>query len=502
MKILDFLHKIELLFVSRPTVGGLEISYNAIRYLLIRGSDTFLKVTVPLSPGIIENSRLANKELFISALKSLHAQITPLAKPLNVVVIIPSALVYTQSFSVPVVEKKQLEDTIDLNLQMLSPTRVEETYYDWQEIKENKDASHMDLLGAFAPVAVIQDYLTSLAEANFHQVAVEFPALSLSRLIKQRWQNLEEESHYLVIHVSGEGVLMAILKNGNLAFSHFSSWQDAAGITPGEGMTFEAVRQFFTQELQRLLTYYYGRTGKPLTEVLLLAPFFNYEIVTLAKEKFSLEIKNLTANNLEPSWLISLGAGLRGLISGAHDMFISLTELNTQTEFYERRSLSFVSIWRNIITATLILVLISYVTIDTTFRNYEKTLQAQTLVNLAPTGTREADSLKQNAQRFNQLITLIDTASQQEIPWSLLLIRFTEKSGAGIQLDRVFADSQTRNTLLIGRATNELTAINFKNRLEKDPLFEAVSLPLSNIRTEADGSAVFTITLKLKTLNF
>jgi len=138
MKILDFLHKIELLFVSRPTVGGLEISYNAIRYLLIRGSDTFLKVTVPLSPGIIENSRLANKELFISALKSLHAQITPLAKPLNVVVIIPSALVYTQSFSVPVVEKKQLEDTIDLNLQMLSPTRVEETYYDWQEIKENK----------------------------------------------------------------------------------------------------------------------------------------------------------------------------------------------------------------------------------------------------------------------------------------------------------------------------------------------------------------------------
>ena len=147
-------------------------------------------------------------------------------------------------------------------------------------------------------------------------------------------------------------------------------------------------------------------------------------------------------------------------------------------------------------------MLISYVTIDTTFRNYEKTLQAQTLVNLAPTGTREADSLKQNAQRFNQLITLIDTASQQEIPWSLLLIRFTEKSGAGIQLDRVFADSQTRNTLLIGRATNELTAINFKNRLEKDPLFEAVSLPLSNIRTEADGSAVFTITLKLKTLNF
>lgn len=488
-------------FNPKPKVGGLEISHAGARLFMLRGDNAAAKVAIPFLPGTLRKGVVENKAQFVSALTQLHEKISALNTPINVVVSVPSQIVYTQSFAVPALEKEKLEEAIDLNLQMISPSPIVDTFYDWQELKEGSDARHLDLLGAFAPAKNIREYLNGIEEAGFNVVSVEFPALSLARLIKDRWEKLEANKHYLVMYLNNEGILLSILKNGNLAFSQFTPWEEALTETNEKGITFEQIRSFLTQTIQQILNYYFGRSSQTLTEAILISPFFNFEIVDLAQKTFNLNIKNLSVGDeLTEHWFVAFGSALRGLTARSHDTAISLTETNTQSEYYRERAFAFISIWRVIIVSALTLLLIATISLDTIFFYEEQRLKNQSIAQLAESGQGEINALKQEANRFNQLLAFVDQAAVREIALSPILVELKELSGSGITFDRLVVNRGSQSVVISGQATNELAAINFKNRLAKQPTIASVSLPLSNIKALSDGSVSFIITLSLTPL--
>lgn len=495
--------KIRTLITSKPHIGGLEISHSSLKYLTIKGSRSIQQASVKLPPGVIEQGKPLNPEQLVSALKSLHAQIAPASTPVNVVLVVPSSLVYVQAFSVPLMAPGEQEEAIDLNLQMISPGKVDESYYDWQEIKRNESAGHLDLLGAFTPSDTIEKFMSAANAANFNIVSVEFPGLSLSRLVKERWQNAASDPQNLLLYLNSEGVLIATLKEANLYFAHFTSWTEIVSTAQEREITFADIEKFITQEIQRVLTFYLGRTGHSLKSAILISPMFNYEIVQIAEKKFSLEMKNLTITelpDLSPSWFPTLGAALRGLIPRSKDTFLSLSQISAKTEYYQERVLSLIALCRNIIVGSLIFVFIAYLTVDgvlyrSQITGTQKSSKITTAVN-----TQEVQELRTQAESFNALTALARIAQQKEGHWSPVFDALRSITGTNISITRIFADRTNLSLIVTGTATNELAAINFKGRVERIPNVKSVSLPLSQIKTEGVDAVSFSLTATLSSL--
>ncbi len=503
MKLPHLPEKLRSMLAAQPRVGGLEISHSSLKYLAIKGARSMQQASITLPPGVIEKGKLIGAASFAAALKNLHNQIAPPSTPVNVVLIIPSSLVYVQAFSVPLMQPKEQEEAIDLNLQMISPGKIEESYYDWQEIKKNEAAGHLDLLGAFTNAATVDTYIAALTNANFNVVSVEFPALSLSRLVKERWQNPAAEQHHLLIYLNNEGLLIAVLKNTNLYFAHFTPWTDIVAPTINHEISFPDIQSFVTQEIQRVLAFYLSKSGHSLTNAILISPTFNYEIVQIAEKQFSLTIKNLAITelpSLSASWFPVLGAGLRGLISRAKDTFLSLAHVSAKTEYYQEHTLSLIGLCRNIVVGALIFVFISYLTVDGIFFHNEATAKPAVTPQIAPVNTEEIQKLRQEAEAFNQLTALVGIAKAGEAGWSPILSELRSVTGSSIAITRIFADRANLSLIITGTAANELAAINFKGRIERIEKIKSVSLPLSQIKTEGQESVSFTLNATLHTL--
>jgi hypothetical protein len=499
MKPFDLFHKLKDVLISPLRIGALEVSSTSIKYLLVRGT-SIVQASLRLPPGVVEKGVIKNHDVFIAALKNLHLQISPALKPINVILTVPSNLVFTQAFDVPMVAKESLPEAIKLNLQMVSPNKIEESYYDYQEIKINKDLGHIDLLGAFTAIPPIDEYEKALRATNFIPVAVEFPGLALARLIRERWGGIELEQHYLLIYVSGEGVLMMILKNGNLAFNHFSPWQDANGqnTTP---LNFTEVKELIKREIQRVMNFYMSRTGKSIEEAVLISPVFNYEIVKVASEDLKLKIRNLTIAELpklQPSWFPALGSALRGLISRSKDTDISLAATGSQAEYYEERALEFIDLWRNIILGTLVLVLGSFILIDTVFYRQEKQLGTWVAEAVDETTVKGSVMVREKIASFNKLLSTIDSTVKNENSWSPTLINLQKLAEKNISFDRILINKADLHGSISGRGSSDEAILAFKDRLEKDSRTEAVNLPLSNIKAEPDKSASFSLSITFK----
>jgi len=275
-----------------PPVGGLEITDLAIRFLEIKKEGS-RAASLRLPPGIIEKGRIkeGQKPNFVAALKNIHSQIlADNRKLIHVVLSLPDSDVYIQSFSVPKIAESNLGETADLNLKMISPIPIETSYYGWQRIGENEaGGGTIELLGAFMPSNNVDEIITALREAGFGVAAVEFAALSLVRQLN-RLSALDNTVPNLVINMMPEGLDFMVIKNSNLYFNYFYSWNLAQ--SDSRSITLENLKEALESEINKVLNFYTGHWGGQIKDVLLVTPALQEEIKNIIIGKFpNLQIK-------------------------------------------------------------------------------------------------------------------------------------------------------------------------------------------------------------------
>lgn len=479
-------------FFAPASVGALEVSATSIKYLLAQGN-SITQASLRLPPGIIEKGRIKDAKMLEQALRSVHLQIAPSTKPISVMLSLPQSIVYTQAFTVPMVAQAQLEESIALNLQMISPSAVDETFYDYQEIQERADMNQFELLGAFAQQADVRSYTDILKAAGFIPVTVGFPALSLARLIKLRWGGLANTEDYLVLYISSEGVMALILKNGNLAFNRFTPWHEITKNADAEHLTFPQIKEFLVEDLQKILTFYLGRTGKQLTNAILISPIFNFELITLVRERLGITMHNLTITelpNLQSSWFTVLGGALRGAIPRNRDLEITLSEKSSQREYLEERSIDFIILWRNIIVGALLFVLGAFIVTTSMFNKQQAYLAKRIQTEFDARSLADNVVVQGKIQSFNSLVELLTKTAEKERVWSPFLVSLQSIAGKDIALKKISIDSGL-NFILNGSAKNDEIAIALKERLASLPYVKNVSLPLNQITREGDTGIFF-----------
>jgi len=500
MNIATIFEKFIFFLMPKAVVGGLEVSDSVIRFLGTRGKMPNFSMRLP--PGLVSEGQIKDYKNAVAALSAVKKHIDPRGnRKVNAVLTIPSSVVYTQTFQLPYVAKDDLESAAEFNIKMLSPLGKETAYSDWQLIGENQD--QLELLVAFAPAAIIDEYVKAVTEAGFKLISLEFPSLSIVRLIKESGAAVDVNLPYLILNLTSEGLDFMIMKNGNLYFDYFQPWK-----TAGDGsrqINWSEFQETVVREVRRILNFYNTRWGK-IENLILITPSFHDRLTALITQQFSLKVQPLTLRaygKVAQSWFTVLGAAWRGNISRSRDTAISLMSVRVKQEYFHEEVLLLINLWRNIAAAALVFAIAAFLAVNVVIGRVQN-LVGEHLRDISGIALDidEINKLKNEAEEFNRLVDLIGGVKADRVDWVTLFKKIIQTAGPRVTIDRISIPSVSQLIGVSGNALNEASVFEFERNLAAKREFSDVRLPIASIQRTVAGRWAFGVSFALVEVPF
>lgn len=482
-------------------IGGLEITDFELRFIGFKGGAPF-SISLKLEPGIIKEGEVKNTEAFLNALSKLRLEITGgRKKKVFAVVSVPDNNVYVQAFYLPDVSGERLEEAAELNLQMISPIEYGGAYSDWH-LASGGENGRLEALGVFAHKKFIDEINKCLKQAGFMPAAIEFSGLSLVRLAENSGAGIDVLKPYLLLYVGGNGLSFNLVKNGNLYFNHFVSWQSV--YEDKREVPFESFKKLIIEEVRRILNFYAAHWDGQLENAVLAAPGLVDDIVKVISENFTFKIQPFSLKNftdVSAAWFPALGAAFRGLIPRSQDNFIGLRKDEIEKEFYFEKTIRFIKIWRNVVLMTLAAMILIFSGVDLFFKNTINSLNVQAVgfKNRDAAKLVELEKFQNQSEEINKKIDLAVKFYGSRLGWSSFLEKIRDLAGVDIIIERIFIQSPEMPVVINGLASSENAALDFKKRIIESGYFNNVDLPVDKI-IQASGGVNFTINFTLKSL--
>ncbi|MDP3999030.1 MAG: hypothetical protein Q8P76_00345 [bacterium] len=466
------------LFSPKIKIAGLDISDNAARLLAINESG-LQKSEIALAPGVIRDGKLIDRSGFSKALNSLKQNFGSGQAQLPVVVSLPPNKIYTQTFKLPSSPVDDFREALDINLPLASPIDLKSAFYDWQKLDG-------EFLAAFAHKSVVAEYLDILSANGFLAVAAEFPALALARLIERHSAVIDLSKPLVVLALTGSGLDLSIVRNGQLYSHSFADWSS------GEP-------EVLNQEISQILNFYHSRWGGAISDLILITPETQSKIGAVIQESHpSLNIRPLSISGFSGLgwlWYVSLGGALRGESFDPEDSNINLIRKEADNGFKKLEWQSFFNSWQRVAIWGLGILAVLFWGVFFLFQNTAADLAEQSALKSQSLEFQQAVLLQGKAAEFNSLLAKVLSAKTQSN--NLLLLPDSVSSLAkqhNVTLTELLINGS--KVSLTGKAGNEASVINFKNRLGLNESYKNVSLPLSGIISGKNGVS-FNLTFEI-----
>ncbi len=176
-----------LVYRDRP-VFGFDIGHSSIKIMQIDtvgkkeivsgyGSITFNPKSV--KNGVIVNPEDLAKSTYELISKSLIGSITTK----RVAAAVPVAYTYNRIASLPPLEKKDLENAIQLEAEQYIPVPLDQLYLDYEIVKTKKDGS-TEVLMVAAPKNIVDSYMQLFALLDLEVAILETTIHSVARIVK------------------------------------------------------------------------------------------------------------------------------------------------------------------------------------------------------------------------------------------------------------------------------------------------------------------------------
>lgn len=482
-----------------PSIGGLEVSEGAVRYVMLNADKTVARYALqPFAGAVMQGGRVKDQAAFEAACNALHAQVARHREQVPVILTLSSAPVYAQVFSLPLLPPEQLEEAARLNLRMISPINFDSAYADWQMISMGDEESvnnESEALGAFIEAKVADAYREAAQRAGFLVAAIEFAPLSLTRVIQES-ADLDAREPYVVVSLGADGITFLVLRKGNVYFTRFLEWS-ALGDAPVTVGHFQSVVGL---EMRRLLNFYTNKWGGTIQKALVVNTTTNKELAEWIKKEFSLEVFALAGYHaVDRTWLIGVGAALRGLIPRAEDRCISLARVGTEDAVVHNRVRRFIALWRMVCFGVLGISVAAFAFADFTLVGVERSVRAEAEQIRDFITQGDVVSFEAQAENFNALVDKALRAQGAAREWWGIVNRvYAVASGAQVALLNLQLDAAKNIIVINGEAPNEQEVIAFKNALADNPGIASVDLPFSAITQMAGGRAAFTAIIAVK----
>lgn len=496
----DFVKKFFNRLTSKPRVGGFSITNGGLQYVFSETKEPkAFALKLPLD--VMKDGRLQKPDEFIAVAKKLYEMIDVERKrdPIQIIVTLPAFSVYTQSFSVPNIDREKLEESAILNLQMLSPVPKEQAYMSYQVIHESTDK--YDLLGAFIEKKVVDDFQAALIAANFFPIAFEFPSLALSRLLTRNIQTPTNKSS-LVLYVSSDGIDFFIVRGESLLFDYFRSWQSIQGVETN--IQKDLFITTIMTETQKVSNFVMSRYKERVDAIYLATPAFAEEIQSALKTAVGISAIPLAISGIQlsPSWYVAYGSSLRDFQNSDADS-INLNFESADDIFFEQHALSFLFFWRRIAVVSGVLFLGVFLVAFSFLNEQLSSLQQQFDASRAQVNAKELSVLKAQADQFNGIVAELKQEPRKLKEWEVFfgtISRVAKNNNTTIE--RLAVTSFSSPIVMSAKAPDNKTTLAFKNALSKTPGFSQVEAPLLSIKELEDGSVGFIVnfSVDIKTL--
>ncbi len=496
MNVRSFFHHIGAFIHSPLPIGGLEISDAFLRYVALDG-DRALPLTVRLPPGVLDNGMIIQRDVFAVALGELSQQLLRFEKSQNVVVTLASSHVYTQVIRVPVVAEAQYDATLDVALRANSPLDIASAYYDAEPLGFGV-SNEQEFLAAYVDRRLIDPLCDFLAEIGFTVVAIEFPALSLTRAVAMFGRGVDLQQPALLISVVPDGADFIVMRNGRLLFHYWQSFRELTESGSERAITVLAFQSLVSNTIGRTLNFYTSQWGGSVRDAIL----FRHNLLSALRpvlEGFGLRPSVLSTSRFDDvlrTAPFAFGAALRGGISRRDDVFLSIAPVGTEVGFFRAQFWHFISLWRFAFAVATVGVLLLFLVTDVFLAQQQPRYSLPAISPSEEIAFRDAQLLRDQAIAFNRSVDFVGAAFAERGAFSVLLTEFRRLSGNAIALRRITFQARDRSVALTGYAASGFAAIDFKTTLAKQSRFEHVALPFARIIPE-DSGVSFQLTLQL-----
>ncbi|MFA7201565.1 MAG: pilus assembly protein PilM [Candidatus Paceibacterota bacterium] len=498
-----FLKKIIRIVRPQIEIGGLEITDAGIVFFSI--APETLRVTrhsVPLEAGIIQEGKIKQQEAFIKSLKLLHKQITSKEKKeIPVIVTISDENIFTQLFTLPQLSEGSFEEAVRLNMQTISPINFSEAYSGWEKIESTVHVPDVEIISSFVEKSIIDIFLRCLRKGGFSAVAIEHRSMSLARFIVQREPSFVKTKSYLLLHIGGDGITMAVITRGHLCFDKFSSWQTILKeIHATRDIIFSDFATLIIREIHQVTNFFVGRHHDPIAGVYIIGGAMEKQLLEVLKNKFSFGVFPLTVTNApsDEAWFVGAGAALRGVIDRSEDTAISLTPEDTRSMLLQAQINTFIGAWRTMILISGTIILAAFIGIYIFLNHLVGTISDDLNTSITSASVTRYNELKQEATAFNDAVVRASTVQNQQVRWHAVLSDLYNQTGPLVAIDRIYVQSSDSGITLNARTNKEESAIEFKRKLEQLSSVTNVQLPLTSITQVDQNTIVFKITMNKK----
>lgn len=173
------------IFSNNLNAFGLDFSDRAIKVAqLAKGKkdlDLYGFAREEIAEGVIEDGEIKKpEELAKSVRKALANALPHRIKSKFVIYSIPETKGFIRVIKIPHTEKENLESAVFCEVEQLFPINVEESYIDWQVLKEDS-AGNMEVLVAAVPQIIVDSYSDVLIQAGLKPVAAEIESIAICR---------------------------------------------------------------------------------------------------------------------------------------------------------------------------------------------------------------------------------------------------------------------------------------------------------------------------------
>ncbi|MFA6135914.1 MAG: pilus assembly protein PilM [Candidatus Paceibacterota bacterium] len=481
----------------------MEITDNGVFFAILDvDTNKISKFSTKIPIGALRNGSIINSKEFIKALETLHDSITPRKnKKVAVIVTLSDSNIYTQSFVLPILKESDFKETVRLNMQVISPINFSGAYSDWQNISDQGKSVHeTEILSSFVDKNIINSMSSCLSQADFTVLAIEQKAASLVRVIDTINKDHEKYS-YFIMHINSDGMSFSVVREGSLYFNRFSPWETIVAKDGSQReISFDQFKSLIIQEGHRVINFYSGRFQDNLKKIYIVAPGIEEQVKNILMDNFVLEVSPLSLNSfaVDVSWSASLGAAIRGIVSRSQDREISLAPEDTENKFFHSQVTSFFSIWKNVIIATLSVIVFAYWGVFVFLDSFSMSLAGDVANLSANHNIAYLNTLKKEAEQFNTGVDKAIKAKGQIIKISDVVSSIYSSIGSNVSIDRLSISGNQSPASISARTTKESYALDFKNKIELIDKIERVDMPLSSFSDLGNGFISFRINFFIK----
>lgn len=484
-------------------IGGLEITDTGLVFFSIAPETLHTtQFSIPLEAGIVQEGKIMQESAFIKHLRLLHKKITSKEKKeIPVIVTISDQNIFTQLFTLPKLSEGSFEEAVRLNMQTISPINFLEAYSGWEKVENDLSASDSVIISSFVERSIIDAFLRCFKGGGFSAVAIEHRSMSLARFVSQREPTFVGTKSYLLVHIGGDGITIAVLSQGHLCFDKFSSWQTILKeIHATREIVFTDFATLIIREIHQVTNFFVGRSHDPISGVYIVGGAMEKQLLETLKNKFSFGVFPLTLAHVpeDEAWFISAGAALRGLISRSQDVEISLTPEDTRGMLLQAQIHTFANAWRTMLLISGTIILAAFIGIYMFLNHIIATISNDLRTSITSASVERYNELKQEAVTFNESIARASMVQSQRVRWYELLSDLYNQTGPLVAIDRIYVQSSDSGIVLNARTNKEESAIEFKRKIEQLPSVKNVQLPLTSITQADQNTIVFKITMDKK----